>query len=104
MVDKYQITSDEQRATTSKIIQGNAPKCKEVETEKKVELDVSVTDKTCPIQFGCTCKKSDVNMSNVGEVSTMLNQILNNRKGQKTVIKLEIICEKRDEVGCVRSC
>ena len=89
-VDKYQITSDEQRETISKIIRGE--KCTEVPKPSR-QMEISVQDKSGVSSVGCSCSKQNVQISEISQVGTLINDIVSRRKESKTVIKLEISFE-----------
>ena len=90
-IDKYQITSDEQREQMSKVIAGTSVKPCTVSKVTDIENNSENADskcatpaKPCSIKT-CTCGS---NVSNVGEI---IQNIVNVSKQKgKTVIKLEI--------------
>ena len=85
-VDAYQITSDEQRESLSKIIAGETSKtCENVGKVTTKDAIVPVVEASCD-KCRCTCHKQ--NRLNVGEI---VNEMVSkNMKTGKTVIKLEI--------------
>ena len=86
-MDNYQVTSDEQRQTMSKVIAGPSaikPKTIVMNNEKEVIIAHSEGPKSCPVRV-CTCQ------SNENDVSNIISEILDATKCKgKTTIKLEI--------------
>ena len=86
-IDKYQVTSHNERAQISKILNGEV-------AHKTTEpcLEMSVKDvgndkvKTCE----CNCKKQTLKLSETGQLGSVIQGLMDSRKGSKTVIKLEI--------------
>ena len=90
-VDSYQITSDEQRQSLSKIIAGGASSTVSVNPENVVETEPQVIKEVNVVSDGpstnkiCTC---GINDKNIGDV---IGNIVSSVKSKgKTVIKLEI--------------
>ena len=81
-VDKYQITSEEQRETVSKIVSG-------VEKQRKKQLNPSleVTLKEGSEQLGvgaqCSCKKQSVSIEQTENIGKMITTLMNARKTGK---------------------
>ena len=95
VVDKYQITSVNQKEEMSKIIGGAECKEKTAKTENKPEpmLELVVTDSSqSRIPIGsCSCStKRKVNVAETSQIGEMINKIVSSCKGSKTTIKLEI--------------
>ena len=84
-VDEYQVTSDEQREMLSKIIAG-----KKEQTIPIPSLDLSVSDKQEGSNIGCWCNKQQLNLNAPEKIGQMITGILEQKKGMKAKIKLEI--------------
>ena len=99
-VDKYQITSHDQRKHISSIISGENPsndKPKEAvkidqkqNAIKQNELEISLINSGNVNSLGCTCTKKNVNLSDGNGLGQILSDILNGRMYEKAKIKLEI--------------
>ena len=94
-LDKYEITSEDQRATISNVISGN--NCinveeKENESEQSNEMQVVVSDKSHDTlqAIACMCSKKMVKMHETPQVAELLTSLLEARKGEKAKIKIEI--------------
>ena len=97
-VDKYQVTSNVQRAELSKVIQGES---EQNETEMIVdepvkivkpslELCVTNIDSKGNVSAGCTCTKKEVNVNENSGIGEMLNSIVTASRMHKAKIKIEI--------------
>ena len=53
-------------------------------------MEVKVLEKGSGGVRGCDCKKQDIKLSETEKLGSMINDIVNARKGVKTVIKIEI--------------
>ena len=91
-IDKYQITSDEQRQMMSEVIAGrHVDQVREVEiakTEAKKNSDKETIDDVCSSCKSCERKVPKVDASNVGGVVKEL--IKHHKNDGKTVIKIQI--------------
>ena len=91
VVDAYQITSDHQCEQLSKIIAGsdqnkhdeNGPKC---ETEVKVAVNQHINDSV----IGCQTNQIRFNASKADQIGTMISHLINNRRGGKAKVTLQI--------------
>ena len=107
-IDNYQVTSDIQKEQCSKVLAckdfgDSANNVKLIETESnKEESDIEVEEKENPIpvvssvslngKTACTCKKTY--NPNGNSITDMINGIIEgNRKGKKTVVKIQIEIE-----------
>ena len=93
-IDKYQITSEKEKEQLSKIIRGaevhgNVQNMKESENSE-FEVTVKSNNSSTDDQMECVCKRSNFDVKRSDEIGSMINAILENRKGQKTKIRLEI--------------
>ena len=93
-VDKYQITSDEQRAMMSRVIAGeHKDEVCEVTNPKPVETGQNVESNEATITISqnknaCKCEKSNESRENVGE---LINSIIEKQKSKgKSRIKISI--------------
>ena len=88
-VDQYQVTSDQQRAEMSKIIQGQKS-IEHVVKEPSASLEVAISDKCKVNDMGCLCLKQDMKLSETSSLGDMLEKLLKARKGEKATVKIEI--------------
>ena len=100
-VDKYQLTSNDQREQISKIIGGECrSESKENTSNENVvhkkqqdpSLEISVTrvDKEGNGMHACMCKKQDLNLTNNDSLTEMIRSLVYGRGGGKAKVKLEI--------------
>ena len=89
-VDNYQITSDEQRQAMSAIIAN--PKSNTQGSGSSV-LEVKVGSGKNLSEMSCVCTRQNVNTTEIGDMSGVINQILNACKGQKVTVKIEVSYE-----------
>ena len=93
-IDKYQVTSDEQREVLSKVISGEKV-CEsgsnDVQIEEpKLEVNVKkINDSSIGPQV-CQCSKKAVTLHKTDEVGSIISQLLASRKGGKATVRLEI--------------
>ena len=98
-LDKYQVTSKKQKEHVSKIL--NNEKCgtdnddaDEIEISKPIKpsLEVSVSNKSAGNigQYHCCCKKQSFNVGESGQISSMINDLMTNRRAGSAKIKIEI--------------
>ena len=93
-VDKYQITSDEQKEKMSIILCGGqgSTESKNAETGKDPTLEISVNDKSkSNLCCGaCSCKSKVMKIEESHKIGEMINSLLKAHKCGKAKIKLEI--------------
>ena len=99
-VDKYQITSDNQHETISKVIAGNGAEQNiaiedsvDVPTEQVVaqnSLEISLKNSSNANVLGCSCTCQSVNLNDTQGLGQLLKGMLDGRKYGKAKIKLEI--------------
>ena len=91
-VDNYQVTSDDQRAKMSSIIQGES--CESNESQlKQADLQVTLSSKIEPKEMSCICKKCKVDIEETSNVGNIIEKILSACRGSKATIKIEIEIE-----------
>ena len=83
-VDKYQETSDTQRAQMSKIIHG-----KQFNNDPKAQVELSVSEKTEGKCVGCSCNRN-MQLKECDKIGDLVNSLVTTRKGSKATIKIEI--------------
>ena len=95
VVDKYQITSDEQRKMLSEIIAKNplekvdqCPNSERNELEQTAKSTVSVSQNNATERVECQCNGKKLNPNDIGTLVTEL--VRETSKNKKTVIRLEI--------------
>ena len=92
-VDKYQITSEEQRENLSKIISGIKPTGSMAKAPKVTEpsLEVMVKENFEGVQnSACHCKNQTLNISDTKSLGEMINSLVSARKGCKVSLKIEV--------------
>ena len=97
-INKYQITSNEQKSEVSGVLVGGKieekeKKVKKIQEEHKApppSLELSVVDTSLKSNMKCSCKGKSFDISNGEQLSTMINDIVSKRKTGKAKIKLEI--------------
>ena len=99
-IDKYQITSDEQREMMSKIIAGDVPNnVREVESirvespsaPKASEKEATIVMSNSDVE--CKCRKREFDVAHIGELIKGI--IEGQQSSDKTVIKIEIEIAKK---------
>ena len=95
VVDLYQITSHDQRAAMSKIIEGKKTSYEcEVSVESGVStgncLEIEVCNKGKMNQLGCSCTCQNVNLKDTRGIGQLVNDMLDGKKFATAKIKLEI--------------
>ena len=88
-VDNYQVTSDEQRAQMSKIIQGGGSK-NVSNRDSDAKLEVSMTNKCETGSMSCCCNGKEISINETNGKGDMIGQILKACKGGKATIKIEL--------------
>ena len=100
-INRYQITSNEQKREVSDILNGQKS-LKFIDNEEDTEeckiqakppvpsLELSVTDATKNIGMNCSCKRKAFNLGNSENLSTLINELMSKRTTGKAKIKLEI--------------
>ena len=88
-IDKYQVTSHEQRKKLSEVIGGQTD-AKSVEKQEEVEcqFEFSVGESQKNVQ--CSCKNKVVNVNEFDKIGQMIGNILEKKKGRKAIVKLAI--------------
>ena len=96
-LNKYQITSEEQKSDVSVILKGdskNKTAKKKVEKEEDkapvLSLEFLVTDTSPKSLMHCSCKHKNFDLSKGEELAEMINNIVSERKSGTAKIKLEI--------------
>ena len=87
-MNTYAITSDEQREKISNILTNS--KCPKPQEIKSNEVEVSVSDSKDAGGMGCHCGAKKFNINECDKLGSMINKLLENRKGCKAIIKVEI--------------
>ena len=95
VVDKYSITSENQRENISTIIAGKPVEkvqesCIEATKKSDVKLTVKSSDSNTKVQCNCQCQGAFQKSPEVLKVCQMINEIVENKSSGKTVIKMEI--------------
>ena len=98
-MDQYPITSEHQKEMISEVLAG--PKSKQVEISD-MQNEVKET-KACTsdavskqnnqdlsTEIACDCNKRLLKISETSQVVSLINDIVSNRQGSKTVVKIEI--------------
>ena len=93
-IDKYQITSVNQKEELSKIIggadcNGNVTKTPNL-PDPTLELVVSDSSQSKIPIGACSCSKRTVKVSETSQIGEMITNLVSSRKGCNTTIKLEI--------------
>ena len=96
VLDKYQVTSNEQKEHVSKILNLHTTPKKKEKVEKVVpklpipSLELSVSDVSKDAKFGlnCSCKRKEFNLRDGNQLSSMINDLV--LKSGRAKIKLEI--------------
>ena len=99
VVDQYQITSEAQRQELSAILAhpkaSNATKEKQ-EAQAMNSVEVKLTDKSGKgNDVSCSCLRQKVTTSKLSDVSGLVDQIVNARKGEKVRVKIEVTYESK---------
>ena len=93
-IDKYQVTSNAQRETISKIIGGYELKVADEKTcktdETNLELKVKETKENGELFCECSCRRQVVKSDNTKDIREMIGKILDARKGAKATIRVEV--------------
>ena len=101
-LNKYQVTSNEQKQEVSNVLQGKEEvQCSdseaEVEVKKKctrppsLELSVTNTQKgSTPFTSKCSCTRKRFDLANGESLTKMINDLVSERTSRKAKIKLEI--------------
>ena len=89
-VDKYQITSDQQKKELSEIIGGRQAKSV-VKQSKLVESDLEVkVSEVGEKKLECQCVKQTLKVEESKSLGLMINELLKACKGGKATVRLEI--------------
>ena len=89
-IDAYQITSDEQRETISRVISGPKEVTEQENQKCKGELAMSVCDKTANLVIGCQCKTQEIQLNQTEKIGELISKLVENRRNRKAKIKIEI--------------
>ena len=96
VVDNYQVTSEAQRQELSAILAKPKSNAKSIPPSQKitgnsvVEVKVTGSDKT-ESAMSCVCCRKNLKTCEIGDVSGVINHILNACKGQKVTAKIEVL-------------
>ena len=85
-VDAYAIKSDEQREKISNILMNS----KKEKQESLNDVQVSVKESKDAGGMACVCNSKKITVNECDKLGSMINQLLENRKGCKATIKVEI--------------
>ena len=92
VVDQYQVTSDKQRQNLSEILQGL--KVPTLTSNSRNEVAITVSQKgNDDKNYACTSERSGVDENKISRIGEMINQIINAKKGVKTMVKVEVVFE-----------
>ena len=91
-VDRYQITSEQQRENLSKVLRGETSSSSK---STSTQMEISVKDNSGNVELGCSCNKQNVQMNQISQLGSMINDLVANKQGVKTLIKMEISFEKQ---------
>ena len=86
-VEAYQVTSDKQRESISRIIADDKRRTRPV---VKPKLDIEVTGASVQDKLGCSCKGQTFDVSNCNKIGDMISEVLASKPGVKAKVKLEI--------------
>ena len=93
-IDKYQVTSRDQRSEMSKVIQCEDQESVDFDVSKKpdkcIELSVCNIDKKGEVGMSCECKKSNGQVTESDQISHMISQLVSSSRAGKAKIKIEI--------------
>ena len=91
-VDKYAITSHDQRTEMSNILAGNSKSLKSSNMSVPLETVTveNVIPKETPSTCSCNCKTNQLKTGEAKKVGDMITEIVTSRKSSKTVVKIEI--------------
>ena len=84
-VDQYQITSDEQRESLSKIIAGESH-----EKPRMSEVEVAVTEKSWDTCMSCKCNKKVIEVNELEKLGSLINTLVTAKGQGKAKVKIEI--------------
>ena len=101
-LDKYQVTSMQQKENVSRILNSNDDDKNEVEVEKIAKmqvkpivpsLELSVTNNSDKAQMAlnCNCSRQQFQVGNGDQLACMIKELISQRKSGKAKIKLEIV-------------
>ena len=90
VVDKYQVTSNEQRKHLSEVISGdNCVKSTKTDgniTECNFELAVGQSESS----LSCACSKKVLNVQELSDIGKVIDQLVSKKRGSKATVKLSI--------------
>ena len=94
VVDRYQVMSDEEKESLSKILRGNKTPNETEKLTENADSSLEVVVKNSPtdrsLKCSCSCSKSKVNIQETEQIGSMINTIITNCKSRKASIKIEI--------------
>lgn len=90
VVDKYQITSDQQKDNLSKVLHDEISNITKENREPNLEVTVKEQSEGVPNITSCSCKGQKIKLNETDQIGSMINQIITSRKSGKTTIKIEI--------------
>ena len=90
-LDQYQITSENQKQMISNILAGakQAPSTV-TSTESKATSKTEVKEPDGNVNISCGCKQKNVQISEINQVGSLINQLVTARGDSKTVVQIEI--------------
>ena len=93
-VDKYQITSEAQKESLSKIIGGEMSNVEPVKNTNVTNpnLEVTLKDKNEDnvMSCMCSCNKRSIKLQETEKLGSMINNLISSHKSGKATIKIEI--------------
>ena len=98
-LDQYQITSEHQKEMISEVLAGPKPKQVEIsDVQNEVKETKACTsdavskqnNQDLSTEIACDCNKRLLKISETSQVASLINDIVSNRQGGKTVVKIEI--------------
>ena len=97
-LDKYEITSENQRENVSRIIGGEVPQLEPIAKvpehgeigQSELEVKVTNSQKYSDSNMSCVCTKKVVKNDETSQIHDMIQSIMSTKRGGKTKIKIEI--------------
>ena len=95
---KYHVTSNRQKENVSKILNGEKQSFIETDVEEvkpkivkpSIEVSVSNNSKRQVPQYSCSCNQRSFDLTKSEQLSTMITDLVSQRKTGKAKIKIEI--------------
>ena len=87
-LDQYQITSEKQKEMISNILAG--PKDVSVENNIAEKSNSELESSDSNVNISCNCNKKNMQITEVNQVGSLINQLVKDRGDAKTVVRIEI--------------